>query len=243
MRSNIGLFLGVSALSTAAVFALPAAGAAVGIAIAPWVLAACKTALGCAILLTAIAVRHRFRYDLSLIYTVCTQREWWHEISSDVVLGAIPLIHHVEQLKVQGITHVVTLLEEFELERGIAHPATAALWLKSGIKHFHIPVKDFQPVPTEAIQNVVAFMQEIRRVDRLPKFYIHCKAGRGRSATVVVADRVANLVKPVVNLEEQLKKQIGYVKAIRERINLNAEQQAAILAWSQLQKSWPQKNR
>ena len=218
VRSNIGLFLGGSAL----------------IALVPWALTAYKIAVAVGILLVGIALRHRFYYEISLIYTVCTQRQWWHEISPDVVLGAIPLTHHVTQLKAQGITHVIALLEDFELEQGIVHPATANLWQQQGIAHIHTPVKDFQPIPIETIREVVERMQEIRRSNPLAKFYIHCKAGRGRSAMIVLADRLS----PWVNnqqLQKRINQEILSLKAIRERVNLNAGQQAAIRAYCEQQ--------
>src|SRR5690348_14299710 len=83
-----------------------------------------KVVVVAGIVLAAIAYRHRIFYDISMIYNALSQRQWWHEISSDVVLSAIPLVQHIPQLKNERITHVITILEDFELERGIAHPVT-----------------------------------------------------------------------------------------------------------------------
>jgi atypical dual specificity phosphatase len=204
-----------------------------GIAFAPWALTACKATITAGILLSAVAIRHRLYYDFSLINTVWTQDQWWHHISPDIVLGAIPLIHHVNQLKAEGITHVITLLEDFELERGIVHPATTKLWQQYGIAHFHKRVKDFEAVPIETIRDVIRHMQDIRRENLRAKFYIHCKAGRGRSATIVIADRLS----PQLNnqqhteLEDLINQEIQSVKAIRKRVNLNAGQRASIFAY------------
>ncbi len=237
--SNVGLLVGGAALGACAVLAAPTVAAAAGVAIAPWALTAIKVVVAVGILFVAIAFRHRFYYDLSLLYTVCTQSQWWHEISPDVVLGAIPLTHHVDKLKEQGITHVITLLEDFELQRGIIHPATKPLWEQHGIEHIHMPTRDFEAVPVDTIQTVTSRMRDIRQANPQAKFYIHCKAGRGRSASIVVAHRLFPKLsgQQRAELKQLVDQEIALVKAIRKAINLNSKQQATVLAYCESQLS------
>ncbi len=60
---------------------------------------------------------------------------------------------------------------------------------QAGIEQLHIPTIDFTPPSLEAIETAVEFTS--RFVDAGGRVYIHCKAGRGRSATVAACWLIA----------------------------------------------------
>ena len=53
-----------------------------------------------------------------------------------------------------------------------------------GIEQLHVPTTDFQPPALEDVVAAVDFM--LAHAERRQRVYCHCKAGRGRSATVAL---------------------------------------------------------
>ena len=91
-------------------------------------------------------------YDISLLHTVVQQKTWWHEIDDNVILSGIPMEHQLSDLKALGVTHVLTLLEDFELEPGIIRPITPSMWQASGIIQSKIDAPDFFGVDPSSIK-------------------------------------------------------------------------------------------
>lgn len=104
------------------------------------------------------------------------RRSWWSWIDDRLLLGALPFPSHVPALKKLGITGVVNLCAEY---RG----ASAALQ-GAGIEELYLPVIDFTPPDLEQVRKGVEFIR--RHLEAGGKVYVHCKAGRGRSANIVL---------------------------------------------------------
>ena len=81
------------------------------------------------------------KYEGSFLYTIFNSsfrgQSWWTEIDENLVLGALPLEHQMERIKALGITHVISVIESFELEPGIVQPAQSEQWKKMGIEQTH----------------------------------------------------------------------------------------------------------
>lgn len=185
-------------------------------------------AVGVTILIAIEVIRYRKKvlYEISLIYTVKSGgHDWWTPITDNIVLGAIPLEHQLDRLKESNVSAVLTMLEPFERERGLVKPLNREDYEKAKIDNYAIETADFLGVPVESIVKGVEYVK--KNVDLGEKVYIHCKAGRGRSATIVVAYFLKYGTpdgKKFSSVEEAYK----YVKAIRPQINLNPRQQAKI---------------
>ena len=102
--------------------------------------------------------------------------QWWTVLEPTLVLGAVPFRSDVEKLAQLGVEAVVNTCEEF--------PGHLELYQKFGIEQFWMPTVDFRPPKLADVQAAVAFMQG--QVAAGKTVYVHCKAGRARSATVVV---------------------------------------------------------
>jgi atypical dual specificity phosphatase len=107
--------------------------------------------------------------------------QWWTVLEPTLILGAVPFRGDVEKLAELGVKAVVNTCEEF--------PGHLDLYEKYGIEQFWMPTVDFRPPKLADVQAAVAFMQ--RQVAAGKPVYVHCKAGRARSATVVVCYLVA----------------------------------------------------
>jgi len=180
----------------------------------------------------------QFLYQTSLAYTLATEvikpktHEWWNPIKgTNIILGAIPLKnkgHHVKILnqvdKQDGSKPklaVLTLLEPFEIHsKGpFSTPVTPKTWKKLGVEHRIISAKDFKPLSQSEIKESVHFLEKQSSLG-VPT-YVHCKAGRGRSATAVVCF----LMKKYGYSAEKAKSKVF---ESRSQINLNSHQWKAI---------------
>ncbi|HHH44106.1 MAG TPA: phosphatase, partial [Gammaproteobacteria bacterium] len=126
-------------------------------------------------------LRARVVYVPSLMWNImlarCLRhRDWWNRVDQHVLLGALPFPRDVEKLSSEGVSAVVNTCQEY------AGPVSA--YKNFGIRQLRIPTIDFTPPALQDIELAVAFMN--RHIADGKTVYVHCKAGRGRSATVVM---------------------------------------------------------
>ena len=103
-------------------------------------------------------------------------RNWWDFIDAHVIVGAFPFSFDVDAMADAGVRAVVNTCNEY------GGPVTQ--YEKHSIEQLHIPTIDFTPPSLEDVKKGVQFVS--RHVEQGNTDYIHCKAGRGRSATVAI---------------------------------------------------------
>ena len=103
-------------------------------------------------------------------------RNWWDEVDPNVIVGAFPFARDVSKMAEAGVGAVVNTCEEY------AGPVEQ--YEKYDIRQLRIPTVDFTHPSFDDVQKAVNFMVEQIKDGR--KVYVHCKAGRARSATVVL---------------------------------------------------------
>jgi atypical dual specificity phosphatase len=103
-------------------------------------------------------------------------RNWWDRVNEYCVLGAVPLSGDPARLRDLGITGVINMCEEY------AGPV--AEYERLGIEQLWLPTTDFQHPTRDMIERGAEFLQRHRHQGG--QVYVHCKAGRARSATVVL---------------------------------------------------------
>lgn len=101
---------------------------------------------------------------------------YWTLIDSHVFLGAAPIrfLNHVEQLHARGVRGVINLCSEY---RG-----PTDLYRKYGIEQLYLPTTDHQEPSVADLRAAIEFIEKHKA--QKSRVYIHCKAGRGRSAAV-----------------------------------------------------------
>ncbi|XP_075423578.1 phosphatidylglycerophosphatase and protein-tyrosine phosphatase 1 [Ascaphus truei] len=135
-----------------------------------------------------LALGARVIFYPSLLYTVLmeqlTRRQWYHRIDETVLLGALPFRGMSQTLiNEENVRGVITMNEEYET-RLLCN--SAEQWEALGVEQLRLSTVDFTGVPTlEHLQKGVKFVQKHQL--RGDSVYIHCKAGRSRSATMVAA--------------------------------------------------------
>jgi atypical dual specificity phosphatase len=101
---------------------------------------------------------------------------WWDRIDDHVLLGALPLKKMVPELVAEGVKGVINCCEEY------AGPLS--LYDEAGIQQLHLPTIDFTHPQLDDVRRGVEFIGDFS--SRNESVYIHCKAGRARSATIAL---------------------------------------------------------
>ena len=109
-------------------------------------------------------------------------RHWWDEVDPLVILGAMPLQSDPQALFELGVRGVINTCKEY--------PGPTQEYQRLGMEQLWLPTVDFNPPSVEDITRGVDFIQ--RHATQGHKVYVHCKAGRARSATIVICWLVAH---------------------------------------------------
>ncbi|KAM5248407.1 phosphatidylglycerophosphatase and protein-tyrosine phosphatase 1 [Ctenodactylus gundi] len=127
----------------------------------------------------------------TLLYTVVRgkvrgpfHRDWYHRIDGTVLLGALPLRGMTRQLvQDENVRGVITMNEAYET-RFLCN--TSKEWKKVGVEQLRLSTVDMTGVPTLVdLHRGVQFALKYQALGQC--VYVHCKAGRSRSATMVAA--------------------------------------------------------
>lgn len=139
-------------------------------------------------------LKKKIIYALTIIYRVTLYSlapriwPWWNRIDESIILGGIPLKNkdHIDKIKEEGVLAVLTLLEKFEFEKKglLSVPVLPEEWKREGVEYMHIEVADFSPLSLGNIERGVEYISQ--QVLQKKTVYVHCKAGRGRSAVIVI---------------------------------------------------------
>ncbi|KAL3613696.1 hypothetical protein CASFOL_041770 [Castilleja foliolosa] len=155
----------------------------------------------------------------TLLYNVVrnkiqTEFRWWDRVDEYVLLGAVPFPTDVPRLKALGVGGVVTLNEPYETL------VPTSLYHDHKIEHLVIPTRDYLFAPSHSdISQAVEFIHDNALCGKTT--YVHCKAGRGRSTTIVLCYLVKHKqMTPAAAYE--------HVRSIRSRVLLASSQRQAV---------------
>jgi atypical dual specificity phosphatase len=151
----------------------------------------------------------------ALLGRVLGLRRWWDRVDHHLLLGALPLRPDVAALAAEGVAAVVNTCEEY------AGPVEE--YRRYGIEQLRVPTTDFHPPTLDSIRLAVAFIQQ--HVVAGQTVYVHCKAGRARSATVVLCWLVAYRGMTVEQAQRHL-------LACRPHVMATLGQRAVVKEWA-----------
>ena len=104
------------------------------------------------------------------------KRRWYDRVDPRVIIGALPLKRHLEMLaRVERVTGIINFCDEF---------GGHAEYERVGMRQLRLPTLDYCS-PTA--QQLEAGLDFIRRQPPGASVYVHCKAGRGRAGTMLMA--------------------------------------------------------
>ncbi|XP_065338740.1 phosphatidylglycerophosphatase and protein-tyrosine phosphatase 1 [Cloeon dipterum] len=128
----------------------------------------------------------RLSFYPTLFYNVVMEkvsaRRWYDRIDETVLLGALPFQNMTEQLiKEENVKGVVSMNEDYELW---LFSNDRESWKARGVEFLQLSTTDIFETPCqEKLQKGVLFIDKFRGTGG--SVYVHCKAGRTRSATLV----------------------------------------------------------
>ncbi len=103
-------------------------------------------------------------------------RNWWDRIDETLIVGAMPMASDVPKMVREEVVAVVNTCDEYQ------GPEEA--YRKHGIRQLHVPTVDFTHPTLESVTRAVDFIEQ--ETAGGGTVYVHCKAGRARSATVAM---------------------------------------------------------
>jgi len=132
----------------------------------------------------AIKMFARISFYPTLFYNICMERissrRWYDRIDSNVILGALPFRSMVDTLQQENVKGIISMNENYELTL-FSHNKEG--WAQYGIDFLQLPTRDIFEAPCQKkLQEGVEF---IKRWEGQGTVYVHCKAGRTRSACLV----------------------------------------------------------
>ncbi|XP_024966721.1 putative dual specificity protein phosphatase DSP8 [Cynara cardunculus var. scolymus] len=166
----------------------------------------------------------RILFYPTLLYNVFRNKiqsefRWWDQVDQFLLLGAVPFPKDVPRLKQLDVGGVITLNEPYETL------VPTSLYRAYDIDHLVIPTRDYLFAPSFVdIDRAVNFIHKNASHGRTT--YVHCKAGRGRSTTIVLCYLVEyKHMTPASALE--------YVRSRRPRVLLAPSQWKAVQEYKQ----------
>ncbi|XP_076855157.1 phosphatidylglycerophosphatase and protein-tyrosine phosphatase 1 [Brachyhypopomus gauderio] len=130
----------------------------------------------------------RILFYPTLAYNVVMEkissRRWFNRVDQTVLLGALPFKSMtVELVETENVRGVITMNEEYETKYFCN---SMEEWKNAGVEQIRLSTVDLIGVPSlEHIHKGVEFALKHREQGN--SVYIHCKAGRSRSATLAAA--------------------------------------------------------
>lgn len=135
-----------------------------------------------ALVFEALVVDHSLEASLGYF-------DWYTCVDDNLYLGAIPLEHQdIERLADKlGIKAIVSIVQKFEMETATlaGRPVRPQQWTDRGVAQIILDSPDFSPPSFENLDAGAAFLNVHLSQGR--KCYCHCKSGKGRSASIILA--------------------------------------------------------
>lgn len=130
---------------------------------------------------------YRLGFIPSLLYNVVLNkfskfRPWYNRVDDRVIIGALPWVSLKNKLiDEEHVRGVVSMNENFELSLLGKWVIDKQKWEKENVKFLQLPTQDiFESPSQQKLINGVDFI-----LSTPESVYVHCKAGRTRSATLV----------------------------------------------------------
>nr|XP_004566405.2 phosphatidylglycerophosphatase and protein-tyrosine phosphatase 1 [Maylandia zebra] len=130
----------------------------------------------------------RLLFYPTLAYNVVMEkvssRRWFDRVDETVILGALPFRSMTKQLvETENVRGVITMNEEYETKYFCN---SAQEWQAAGVEQLRLSTVDLTGVPSmENLHRGVEFA--LQHKEQGTSVYVHCKAGRSRSATLAAA--------------------------------------------------------
>ncbi|RNA04995.1 phosphatidylglycerophosphatase and -tyrosine phosphatase 1-like isoform X1 [Brachionus plicatilis] len=145
-------------------------------------------------------------------------RKWYTRIDENCILGALPMKrNYLDIIRNEKISAVLTLNQDHELKWSVSK----AEWENHGVDFLQVSINDFTGVANlDQIKQSLSFISKHKSKNQC--VYVHCKAGRYRSALIVACYLILH---KNMNPSEA----VEHLKKIRPNVILEKERQLLAL--------------
>eukprot|EP01039_Chlorochromonas_danica_P005029 gene5030-5521_t len=149
---------------------------------------------------------------------------WFSVVDDNLLLGAIPLKddRHDEQLSKLGVKLILSVVEPFEIETEtlMGRPVLPSEWKALGIDHIVLSSQDFLPPSHDVLDRGAEVLD--RYLANGHRVYVHCKSGRGRSASVIAAYlfKYQKIDMTIAQVQLKSRRNVVFDKSSRQMKNL-----------------------
>lgn len=165
-------------------------------------------------LLAKILFRPTLLYNV-VLSKLRPARRWYDPIDDTLILGALPLSSVRRTFSELGVKRIINTCREW--------PGPTQEYGDLGIQQLWLPTVDFTSPTVDQIFEAVAFIEVAREAGET--VYLHCKAGRGRSATIAIAWLMRSQGFSPIESQE-------YVRKIRGHISPKLYQRTALVEYA-----------
>lgn len=132
-----------------------------------------------------------WNYALARIFRF---RRWWDFVDPQLIVGARPFRRDALRLHSIGVRAVLNTCEEYL--------GPVGEYERLGITQLRVPTTDFIHPTLADVQAGVTFIQQ--HIEQGNVVYVHCKAGRARSATIALCWLVKHRGQTPAEAQQQL---------------------------------------
>ncbi|CAF4019094.1 unnamed protein product [Adineta steineri] len=172
-------------------------------------------------------------YGYTHLLTYLGIRNGYDKIDNTVYVGILPTIAMQKYLiEHEKVNAVISMNEDYEL----TYVSDQSLWAKHEIQHLRLPTVDFSNPQVENLFHGVEFLRTVRQANKTA--YIHCKAGRQRSANLAAcylidtygmtpeeaARRIRSIRPSTIFGAREMKRLHDFVELLREEYNKKQEE-------------------
>lgn len=165
---------------------------------------------------------HKLAFYPSIYYGVTLEylglRKWYTRIDENCILGALPMKrNYLDIIRNENVKAVLTLNQDHELEWSVPKSE----WQRHGVDFLQVSIEDFTGVANlDQIEQSISFISKYKNMNQC--VYVHCKAGRYRSALIVACYLISH--KKMSPSEA-----IQHLKNLRPNVILEKERQLLAL--------------
>lgn len=159
--------------------------------------------------------------------------DWYSCVDDNLYLGALPLENQdLDRLSQQiGIKAIVSIVQRFELETDtlVGRAISPDQWRQRGVAQLILESPDYFPPPFGCLDAGADFLNQHLILGN--KCYCHCKSGKGRSASIIMAYFMKYKGDDVVTAHARMK------MARKEVFGTNSSQMKNMVAYSEYLRS------
>ncbi|CAI8019909.1 Phosphatidylglycerophosphatase and protein-tyrosine phosphatase 1 [Geodia barretti] len=163
---------------------------------------------------------------MSFLWSYMGKKNWYDRVDDTVILGALPFRSQTKELvEREKVTATISVNEWYEIQFFTNNKKE---WEAHGVTQHWFETVDFQPPSLDNIREGLEVINQVKASGN--SVYLHCKAGKGRSAVVAACYLIKDR-----NLS--VGEAIDFLRSKRPQISINKFQRQRVTEFLELSKT------